>query len=223
VRKFGLVIATVLLVLATGCASETDSSDYFLEDYDEPEVESTVTDYSGRTMLERLKLYANDDWEYDSVGDNSDASPMAVYSSSECSVWVFDSVSTIEALEEQDFFLEYTTSQRWWGEDGYSSFAVVLLPNDPYRSCSKSAVLAFNWSGLSGIENLNLVGADLPLGRRGTSSYQFGFDASAGASPALIGNFGGVTPYCEGLLAMHGDWNAQDKADYVLGCQDRYN
>ena len=72
-------------------------------------------------------------------------------------------------------------------------------------------------SNSNGSDNLTFSS---PGGDTGTDAYNIGYEASSGASQALIYSFGGVYHYCEGLLPLHPEFNLQEQADYVRGCID---
>ena len=86
------------------------------------------------------------------------------------------------------------------------------------------ALILFSSLAIAGCSNSdsNSISYDdaTSSGDSATDAYNFGYEASSGASQALIDSFGGVQQYCEGLLPLHPDFNSQEQADYIRGCID---
>ena len=75
--------------------------------------------------------------------------------------------------------------------------------------------------GLTGCSNQNSLeaeGGEQPNKQVKSRAYKEGFKSNTGASPDEVRDYGGKDAYCNAVLALLSEYDAQEQQDYLLGC-----
>lgn len=86
------------------------------------------------------------------------------------------------------------------------------------RWCLAATLLTFALAGCSPSVSGDFSGQSTDANL--SAAYLDGYNGNLGASPALIGNYGGPSQYCQGVLLLHTYDTTLEENDYIQGCLD---